>query len=151
MATARNPPGTRAKLVKSPLPLKPPDARAELIDLDVEARQLRGEQAYEAHGQSAKTLVKHEHFREVLIALKGGRRCHEHRAEESVSVQALDGDVKVHLASEGAIELHGRSVLVLAPALAHDIEALADSTLLLTLAWTGHRRAARDRRPDAQR
>ena len=91
------------------------------------------------HGQSAKTLVKHEHFRVVLIALQAGRRCQEHRAEESVSVQTLEGRIKVHLASDEAIELGRGRVLALAPALAHDFEAAEDSTVLLTLAWTGHR------------
>jgi len=92
------------------------------------------------HGQSAKTLVKHEHFRVVLVAMKRGRHCREHTAEESVSVQTLDGHVEVHLTSDPdePIELVGGQVLALAPGVAHDFEALEDSTLLLTLAWTGH-------------
>jgi quercetin dioxygenase-like cupin family protein len=126
-------------VVRSPLPKKPPPAATEIVDLAVEGRQLRVEQAYEQHGQSAKTLVKHEHFRVVLIALKAGRRCQEHRAEESVSAQALSGDVQVHLASEEVVDLKTGHLLALAPALAHHFEAVSDSILLLTLAWTGHR------------
>jgi len=123
----------------SPLPLKPPAAPLEVIDLDAEASQLRAQEAWQLHGQSAKTLVKHEHFRVVLIALQSGRRCREHRAEESVSVQTLQGRMLVHLASDDAIELGRGRVLALAPALAHDFEAVEESTVLLTLAWTGHR------------
>jgi len=119
--------------------MKPPAAPVEVIDLDAEATQLRAQHAWQLHGQSAKTLVKHEHFRVVLIALQAGRRCQEHRAEESVSVQTLEGRIKVHLASDEAIELGRGRVLALAPALAHDFEAAEDSTVLLTLAWTGHR------------
>ena len=125
--------------MKSPLPRKPAAAGVELIDLGLEAKQLRLEPAYQLHGQSAKTLVKHEHFRVVLIALERGRRCQEHRAEESVSVQTLQGRIRVHLASDQAIELGRGRMLALAPALAHNIEAVEESTLLLTLAWTGHR------------
>ena len=139
MATADKTPRGRAEVATSPLPMKPPAAPLEVIDLDAEASQLRAQEAWQLHGQSAKTLVKHEHFRVVLIALKAGRRCQEHRAEESVSVQTLQGRIKVHLASDEAIELGRGRVLALAPALAHDFEAAEDSTVLLTLAWTGHR------------
>ena len=138
MASGKNPRASE-RVVKSPLPRKPAAAGVELIDLGLEAKQLRLEPAYQLHGQSAKTLVKHEHFRLVLIAVRKGRHCREHTAEESVSVQALDGHVEVHLASGEPIELVGGEVLALAPAVAHDLEALEDSTLLLTLAWTGHR------------
>jgi quercetin dioxygenase-like cupin family protein len=136
MASGKNPRASE-RVVKSPLPRKPAAAGVELIDLGLEAKQLRLEPAYQLHGQSAKTLVKHEHFRVVLIALERGRRCQEHRAEESVSVQTLDGNARVHLASSETIELRGAQVLALMPELAHDFEALEDSTLLLTLAWTG--------------
>jgi len=139
MTSAGKTPRGQVEVAKSPLPMKPPAAPLEVIDLETEARRLRELSAWETHGQSAKTLVKHEHFRVVLIALKRGRKCREHRAEESVSVQALDGRIQVRLASEELVELAGGRVLVLAPALAHDFEAAEDSTLLLTLAWTGHR------------
>ena len=139
MATADKTPRGRAEVATSPLPMKPPAAPVEVVDLDAEATQLRAQHAWQLHGQSAKTLVKHEHFRVVLIALQAGRRCQEHRAEESVSVQTLEGRIKVHLASDEAIELGRGRVLALAPALAHDFEAAEDSTVLLTLAWTGHR------------
>jgi quercetin dioxygenase-like cupin family protein len=136
MASGKNPRASE-RVVKSPLPRKPAAAGVELIDLGLEAKQLRLEPAYQLHGQSAKTLVKHEHFRVVLIALERGRRCREHRADESVSVQTLDGNARVHLASSETIELRAAQVLALMPELAHDFEALEDSTLLLTLAWTG--------------
>ena len=125
-------------VAKSPLPNKPPTAPTEVLDLETEARQLRAERAYGEHGQSAKTLVKHEHFRVVLIALQAGRRCREHQAEESLSVQTVAGHVNIHRSSQDAIDLPRGCVLTLAPGLAHDIEALEDSTLLLTMAWTGH-------------
>jgi quercetin dioxygenase-like cupin family protein len=128
-----------AEVAKSPLPMKPPDAPLEVIDLDAEASELRAQHAWQLHGQSAKTLVKHEHFRVVLIALQAGRRCQEHRAEESVSVQAIQGRIHVHLASDETVEMSRGRVLALAPAVAHDFEAVEESTLLLTLAWTGHR------------
>jgi quercetin dioxygenase-like cupin family protein len=127
------------RVAKSPLPDKPPAAPAEVIDLKTEASQLREERPFQEHGQAAKTLVKHEHFRVVLIALKAGRRCREHEVEESVSVQTVAGRVRANLASDGPIDLPEGRVLALEPERAHDFEALEDSTLLLTLAWTGHR------------
>jgi quercetin dioxygenase-like cupin family protein len=148
MATSAGRPPRRAEAAKSPLPMKPPAAPLEVIDLESETAELRETRPWRLHGQSAKTLVKHEHFRLVLIAMKRGRHCREHTAEESLSVQALDGHVEVHLASGEPIELVGGQVLALAPAIAHDFEALEESTLLLTLAWTGHHP---DRPPRASR
>jgi len=49
-------------MAESPLPMKPPAAPMEVIDLDTEVSQLRAQHAWQSHGQSAKTLVKHEHF-----------------------------------------------------------------------------------------
>ena len=146
MATsAGRTPRPKAAVVKSPLPMKPPDAPLEVIDLEAETAQLRGARPWRSHGQSAKTLVKHEHFRLVLVAMKRGRHCREHTVEESVSVQTLDGHVDVHLAAGDPIDLVGGQVLALAPGVAHDFEALEDSTLLLTLAWTGHHPDRRSR------
>jgi quercetin dioxygenase-like cupin family protein len=132
-------PEGREQVAKSPLPMKPPAAAAELIDLAEEARQLRTQPAWDEHGQSAKTLVKHEHFRVVLVAVKAGRRCKEHSAEESMSAHAVEGAVRADLEAGDAIELRAGSVLAFEPGICHDFEALEDSTVLLTLAWTGHR------------
>jgi quercetin dioxygenase-like cupin family protein len=132
-------PEGREQVAKSPLPMKPSEAATELIDLQEEARQLRAQPAWNEHGQSAKTLVKHEHFRLVLVAVKAGRRCREHSAEESMSAHAIDGAVRVHLEAGGDLELRAGNVLALAPGLCHDFEASEDATILLTLAWTGHR------------
>ena len=140
MATfAGKTPGGQEQVAKSPLPMKPGSAPTELIDLQQEAQQLRTQSAWNEHGQSAKTLVKHEHFRLVLIAVKAGRRCREHSAEESMSAHAIDGAVRVHLEAGDDIDLRAGKVLALAPGLCHDFEAIEDSTILLTLAWTGHR------------
>src|SRR5438309_1115169 len=108
-------PRREPRVVKSPLPMKPPAAPLEVIDLEAETAQVREARPWRVHGQSAKTLVKHEHFRLVLVAMKRGRHCREHTAEESVSVQALDGHVEVHVASGDPIELVGGQVLALAP------------------------------------
>jgi quercetin dioxygenase-like cupin family protein len=132
-------PGGEEQVAKSPLPMKPGGAPMELIDLEAETSQLRSQPGWEQHGQSAKTLVKHEHFRVVLVAVKAGRRCKEHSAEESMSAHAIDGAVRVHLEAGDDIELNAGRVLALAPGLCHDFEAIEDSTILLTLAWTGHR------------
>src|SRR5262249_49177071 len=131
---------SRGKTPPGPEPaVQAPGRPPAVTDLTEEARLLRQTPAYGQHGQGAETLVKHEHFRAVLIAFKKGRHCQEHRAEESLSVQTLTGAVQVHFASDReSIQLPAGSMMALAPGLAHDFEAVEDSTLLLTLAWTGH-------------
>jgi quercetin dioxygenase-like cupin family protein len=136
--TGKNPSGPD-RIVKPPLPAKPAAQQADVMDLMDEARQLRSTPVFAQHGQSARTLVKHEHFRVVLIALKSGRHCQEHKAEESLSIQTVTGSVQVHFASDReSVGLPEGRVLALAPGVAHDFEAREDATLLLTLAWTGH-------------
>ena len=61
-APAGRTPRGRVEMAESPLPMKPPAAPMEVIDLDTEVSQLRAQHAWQSHGQSAKTLVKHEHF-----------------------------------------------------------------------------------------
>jgi quercetin dioxygenase-like cupin family protein len=57
-----------------------------------------------------------------------------HKTDESISVQALTGKLRLHL-PEKAVELSVGSLLTLEGALPHDVEALEDSSFLLTISW----------------
>ncbi len=56
-----------------------------------------------------------------------------------MSAHAIEGSVRVHLEAGEDVELRAGNVLALEPGFCHDFEATEDATLLLTLAWTGHR------------
>lgn len=105
------------------------------FDLAEEARQQRQEDAWlRGTGRSSKTLVKHRDLRIVLISMKANTRMHEHKASSRISIQTVAGHVRVHLPEQTA-DLSAGRLLVLDQCLPHDVEALEDSDILLTLSW----------------
>src|SRR5579863_9337304 len=105
------------------------------IDFERELQQLRQEDAWQREtGRSSKTLAKYPDFRIVLILMKSGTRMRQHRAEGRVSIQQLAGQVCVHLADR-KVNVSTGHLLVLDCGVLHDIEALEESALLLTISW----------------
>jgi quercetin dioxygenase-like cupin family protein len=111
-----------------------PISEAAMFDLAVIDRELRSEDAYRRDGHTARTLVREPALRIVLVVMKAGAQIAEHRAQEITSLQAATGQVRVAL-RERSLELAAGGLLVIAPDLRHQVEAIADSSVLLTLAW----------------
>lgn len=115
-----------------------PDAQAMAaphlqLDLNAELQQLRGEPEWTS-GHNSKTLVKYESLRVVLIALKARARIPEHQTEGRISIQTLQGHIRVR-ATERTFELPSGALLALEQGLRHDVEAIEDSAFLLSIAW----------------
>jgi quercetin dioxygenase-like cupin family protein len=105
------------------------------IDLERELQQLRQQDSWQrGTGRSSKTLAKYPDFRIVLILMKSGTRMRQHRAEGRVSIQQLEGQVCVHLADR-KVNVSAGHLLVLDCGVLHDVEALEESALLLTISW----------------
>jgi quercetin dioxygenase-like cupin family protein len=103
------------------------------LDLNRETEQLRSEGPWQS-GHTAKTLAKYPDLRVVLIVMKAGGRLEKHRAEGRISVQTLDGRIRFNTA-ERSVELGAGHMLTLERGIPHDIEGIADSAFLLTIAW----------------
>ncbi len=86
-------------------------------------------------GRSAETLVKYEEFRIVLVRMKHGSYMSQHRAEGPVSIQLIGGKIRVHLPEDRTENLNPGDLLTLDRCLEHDVEALEESSFLLTIAW----------------
>ena len=86
-------------------------------------------------GRSSETLVKYDEFRIVLVRMKPGSYMSHHRAEGPISIQAIQGKIRVHLPEERIEELEVGDLLTLDRCLEHDVEALEESAFLLTIAW----------------
>jgi quercetin dioxygenase-like cupin family protein len=115
----------------------PLNAPSLQFDLDGEVRRLWRENASRL-GRNAKTLAKQDDFRVVLTVLKAGRRIQEHKAAGRISIQAIQGHIRVRVGRESAseaIDLPAGRLLVLDRGVRHDLEALTDSAFLLTVAW----------------
>ena len=105
------------------------------IDLERELQQLRQEDSWQREtGRSSKTLAKYPDFRIVLILMKSGTRMRQHRAEGRISIQQLKGQVCIHLADR-KVNVSAGHLLVLDCGVLHDVEALEESALLLTISW----------------
>jgi quercetin dioxygenase-like cupin family protein len=105
------------------------------IDLDRELQQLRREDSWQREtGRSSKTLAKYPDFRIVVILMKSGTRMRQHKAEGRISIQQLKGQVCIHLADR-KVTMSAGHLLVLDCGVLHDVEALEESALLLTISW----------------
>jgi quercetin dioxygenase-like cupin family protein len=103
------------------------------IDLAREARELREDETWRREGHTAKTLVKNDSLRIVLIDMKEGARLGEHQTDSRISIQVLTGKVSVRLPG-GSHAVAAGQLLAVDESLPHDVEALEPSTFLLTLA-----------------
>jgi quercetin dioxygenase-like cupin family protein len=106
------------------------------FDLAAIEREMRSEDAYQRTGHTARTLVREPDLRIVLIAMRAGARLAEHRTDETASVHALRGRLRLHLSGRTA-ELRAGALLVLEKGAPHDVEAIEEGALLLTLPWKG--------------
>jgi quercetin dioxygenase-like cupin family protein len=104
------------------------------IDLEAEIALLRSEEGYARVGRSAKTLVKRPDMRVVLTAMSEGARVTEHIAPGPLTVEVLQGRLRMQLA-DGNVELPAGHLLALDRNERHDVEALEKSAFLLTIAW----------------
>jgi quercetin dioxygenase-like cupin family protein len=105
------------------------------FDLTAEVERLHGERTWNS-GQNARTLIKYDDLRVVLIVLKAGSRIPEHKANGRISIQVLSGHIRLN-ASRRTFDLRPGSLLALDQHAPHDLEALDESAILLTVAWPG--------------
>jgi len=103
------------------------------FDLAQQIRALRRE-SYWQSGRNSKTLVKYDDLRIVLTAIEGKTTIHEHRSAGRISVQTVEGHLRMH-AGGRTFDLPAGRVIVLDRATPHDVIALEDSAFLLTIAW----------------
>jgi quercetin dioxygenase-like cupin family protein len=105
------------------------------FDIARELQQLRGETGWQS-GHNAKTLVKHDALRIVLIALQARSKVPEHHTEGQISIHTVVGHIKVH-AQGRTFDLPAGGLLALDGGLPHDVEAVEESAFLLTIARSG--------------
>jgi len=103
------------------------------FDLARELEQLHEEPEW-SNGQNARTLVKYDDLRIVLIALKTGATMPKHQTRGRMSIQTVAGRIIVR-AQGRTFDLHAGALLALDQGLPHDVEALEESVCLLTIAW----------------
>jgi quercetin dioxygenase-like cupin family protein len=112
---------------------QPPGAGYVELDLTRELDQLHGEPEWDK-GQNAKTIVKYDNLRVVLMALKAHVRIPQHVTEGRITIQTIRGHIRVR-ADQRTFDLPVGALLALDHGVPHDVEATEDSAFLLTIGW----------------
>ena len=85
-------------------------------------------------GRSSTTLAKYPDLRIVLVSMKANTRMHEHEAAGRISIMTLTGCLRLHILDH-TVDLPAGHLLAVDCCVAHDVEALRQSTFLLTITW----------------
>jgi quercetin dioxygenase-like cupin family protein len=107
-----------------------------IFDLAPRLRELRADDSYVRSGRLGRTLAKSGRLRLVLVALNAGVEIGVHHADSPMTIQLLEGSLSFRLGGEDH-ELRAGQVLFFGPGEAHDIRAVDESALLLTLSAIG--------------
>jgi quercetin dioxygenase-like cupin family protein len=115
------------------------------FDLSAITQEMKREDAYAREGHAARTVVRAPDLRCVVIAMQPGGRIAEHVAAATVSIQVLAGRVRIRLPrlarqhEDRFEELEPGRLLVLDGGIAHSVEAVDETSLLVTLGWPAER------------
>lgn len=102
--------------------------------LNDEVSGILAEAPWQQTGRNARTLAKYANFRIVLTALKQGSALEEHRAKGCISIQMLEGRVRITAGGE-VLESSKGELVALDHAVPHAVQALEDSIFLITMSF----------------
>jgi len=106
----------------------------ETTSLTALAQDLLEQARFASSGRAAATVYGgHEHdLRQTLIALAAGTTLGEHESPGDATLQVVEGQVVLHADGEACPANAGDHLAI--PPMRHDLEAQADSVVLLTVA-----------------
>ena len=106
---------------------------ALIFDLASETVQLRSEARRRHEDRNTKTLVKEADFSVVLLSMKRDCVIRQHIIAAEVAIQILTGHLRLHVLDE-QFDLMARRLLVLDRGVPFSLEAVEESSFLLTVA-----------------
>ncbi|SIT74815.1 cupin domain-containing protein [Pontibacter indicus] len=110
----------------------PRNEHMHTTDLTALAQELKGEENWQKTGRGSRTVLKSETLRIVLNVMRAGSEIKPHQAPGPISVQVLQGRIKF-ITGAGAVELTNGKLLTLQAHMRHSVEAIEESTFLLTV------------------
>lgn len=111
---------------------RPVDTPLVLIDIPQFIRQIKKEKAWDKNDRNAITVFKSDKMSIVVVAMRKKAEMTTERPENIISVQVLDGKIKL-LTSNEVTELRAEEMFVLHANIPYKIEAVKKSIFLLTV------------------
>jgi len=108
-------------------------APERLFDLVEKASRARADPSWKTMKHIAVTLVKYPNLRVVLLVMKQGSSLQKHVAKGRITVHTLSGHSRMRVQGE-VVDLPAGRLLSLEREIPHDLEALEESTVLLSIA-----------------
>ncbi len=104
-----------------------------MFDIKTTLAEIKAQGSWRKGDRSAKTLIKDRRQRITLVALHRGTKVASHQANAAISVQMIEGKMKV-ITPLRTVILEKGQILTLKAKIQHSLESLRDSAFLLTLA-----------------
>ncbi len=113
-------------------------AKSLVVDLAAQVADLRSLPVDREH--RGVTLVKDGMLNVVMTVLREGGRLEEHEAPGPISIQVLDGSVRVRVDGED-YEVTAGQMIALEAHVRHEVIAVQKAALLTTIAWEAQKAA----------
>lgn len=113
--------------------LRPTAGGMMTVKLADEIARLKSTAEWTSGDRHAVSLVKDDALNVLLMMLKKGSHLHEHRTKGPITVQVVSGSIRFSGGSDQRIISAGE-IVALDRGIAHSVEALAESALILTTA-----------------
>ena len=106
--------------------------RERKIDIDDCYDDLIGEPHEATDGHRQITIAHHDSLTLTLFHFSEGSRLPEHQVDGAVTIQVLEGELEVST-DDNTHHLDEGQLVILGPKVEHDVHALAESRMLLTV------------------
>ncbi|WP_299701471.1 cupin domain-containing protein [uncultured Pontibacter sp.] len=101
-------------------------------DLPALALELKGEESWQKSGRGSRTIFKSESMRILLNVMQAGSEIKPHQAPGPISVHVIEGRIRFNTEAEAVVLTKGQ-LLTLQEHVRHSVEALEETTFLLTV------------------
>jgi quercetin dioxygenase-like cupin family protein len=106
------------------------------FDLQEEIDHLRQDEAFRRSGRAGRTLAKSGRLRLVLVVMAQGIEIGVQQADSPMTVQLLEGRIR-YLVGGREHQLGAGQVLFFGPGEAHQVRAMEETVILLTMSMIG--------------
>jgi quercetin dioxygenase-like cupin family protein len=130
------------------MPMQRPLSEPMMIfELEPQIRELRQDESYQRSGRLGRTLARSGRMRLVLVTLNAGVEVGTHQADSPLTIQPIQGRIGFRVHGE-EFQLRAGEVLFFEPGEAHDIRALEETALLMTISAIGEDADGAGRMPE---